>query len=227
LIFLNLLIKKFCFKEMKKNTISTGLKIDKFLRESLYYFIVNKQIDWAIILACIFCVLPYITSNDVFFLLTKLFLFCLIVFISSSYLRTWNQLNNYSKLKLKMKNQFKSYIENKNFGKKQFIKTGDIVKERIKEVYSDYLENSHEYQNFEVYFEKNKSKFNSNRFAIERKDFLSFFVSLSSVLVFFMELIEIPKRKRNNYRKLKLIMLFVFVFFLVYTIENSNIFSLS
>jgi|GEM_PF-5512875 len=49
---------------MRKNQLRIGLKSNKKLKDSFYYFIVDNRIDWAFILGAFFCMLPYLVVRS-------------------------------------------------------------------------------------------------------------------------------------------------------------------
>ncbi len=220
-------MKTFNFKKSKNNPIREGLKIDKKLKNGFYYYLKEKNIDWAIIIGALGLSLPYIYSDKFHFLIIKLLIFFFLIFLTIIYLRTWNKLRQLKDLVTKYKQQSseihsgekinKSDVEtlSKNFkeinDEAQKIRTQYEAKSDHYKDYNDFLVNDKEVDLSTIKKLLDKE--------IDFKDFRILHLSFSFILgVLYLR--EIPKIEKKNYNVLLTIIASVFLFFLIYTIEG-------
>ena len=209
---------------MKKNKLREGIRSNKKLKDSFYYFIVDNRIDWAIILGSLFCILPYLASHYWYFILIKSLLLVAMILISLNYLKTWNSLRETDTKVNDVITKLKSMIKKEKVDNlDDHVEFSKLFAEKMKLLTSDYKEKSSNYKSFEDYLRNDKGV------PIQVESFLnndidltvsSFSLSMSVFLVL-SELSELPKIRLRNYRRLLALLLLVFIFFVIYAIENS------
>ncbi|MBK7968541.1 MAG: hypothetical protein IPK08_06180 [Bacteroidetes bacterium] len=62
------------------------------LRNTFHDFILEKNMDWVIILGSFFGVLPYLTSKNLPFLVIKLLILISILYLIYAYLKNWSKI---------------------------------------------------------------------------------------------------------------------------------------
>ena len=208
-------------KKLKKNYIRIGLRADKKLKSSFYYYLYDKHFDWAIILGAFFGTLPYIASKIHFFIIIKILLFSFIVYFDIRYITIWKQLQNYYKFFQKAMEKNKSLFTKNEFKEldgeecRKFIIN---VLDEIKNLGNAYRENK-EGLTLKEFIEINPEK------AKPLEELLNDDIKLTlKSLIFFETIIHIrgiPKNEQKNYWRILIIIFLVVFFFGVYLIENS------
>jgi hypothetical protein len=203
----------------KKNELSRGLKTNKKLRNSFYYFIYEKHIDWAIILSVFLLLLPYIASKNWYFLLPKAIVFLIVSYQIGKYLLSWHSLHEYSKVQNKFKEQMKKLIDSKRNAEatevlhKLSVEIQNLPDkaEKKKDMYKDFME----------YLKYDKIDFIPIEDILnEDKEVTKTSIGLIlSTMTSLVVLREIPKVEYKNYKRILFILFLTVIFFVIYTVE--------
>lgn len=206
-----------------KNFIKIGLKSDKKLKKSFYNFLYDKHFDWAIILAAFFSPLPYISSKNNWFLITKTFIFLLIVFFCFRYILNWRRLQAYYKVYEQANQQSKSLIDKNILNESKINKYGKFNRKfisKLENLGKSYKENKNG-STFQEFLKKNpeKGKPLQNLFSQDTKLTKTFFGGIMHVITSILHLRKIPRSELYNYRILLFIVFSTLLFFFVYALE--------
>jgi hypothetical protein len=210
----------FWFLKKKKGKFVKGIEHRTSLEKSLYYFIVDNKIDWAILLGASLSTLPYLGSSSWIFLFFKGMTFSFIVISTYFYLINWKKLKETEDIESELNSKLKSLIdpdhevsdcELRKLNTRIFdwaisikAKNGESIPkiedvERIKD---------------EVFYVKIKGK----KVQLNSKGLISLFVM---DLMHFKKLQTFYQSQLFNYCRLLLILFLTFLFFMIYTIEVS------
>lgn len=210
--------------KLKKNNIREGLKIDKKLKNGFYYFLIEKNIDWAIILGAFFLTLPYIASASLIFLISKISIQVAMCFFIVKYLKTWNSIRQYKKKKDELDFTMKGFLNKDNFEKVDFEKVKEKqkkIKQELNVIKQRTEKKANQYKSFEEYVKYNKIDFIELE-KILSEDSKNYLKALGISFSFLFEILvlrTIPKEENNNYKRLLTILGLTVIFFIVFTIE--------
>lgn len=208
---------------MKKNLLRQGLKHDKKLKDSFYFFIVDNKIDWAIIISCILCSLPYLGSKIWYFIIIKSIILMTIIFIALNYLKQWKKLNELDQLYNKASAGFKNLIaKNKSASLKEKQNFITELTRKINSINEEILE-SNTYKSLKDYLNSDEERcLDLKNFLNENKKIADAAIgTYSSILTGVLLLREIPTLKFQQYYKLMGVILLTVLFFVVYSVETS------
>lgn len=210
---------------MKKNQLRTGLRGDKKLKRSFYHFIVDNRIDWAIILGAFFCMLPYLGSQDWYWILSKSILLMTVIYFALRYLKTWNALRDVDLEMNKAREILNPEIKKGgNVDSDSIIDFLEELTDKTKMLGSDYKGKLDNYKDFMEYLKYDKEV------PTDVEDFLNKDPELTvsalklsmGIYLYFNELRVLPKLRLKNYYRLLAIILVVIIYFVLNAIENSQ-----
>jgi hypothetical protein len=210
----------------EKNHIKEGIKATSKLRKSFYQFLYDKHIDWAILIGSFFLLLPYLGSKQTYFLLIKLILFLVFIYVSVRYLLNWKELDSFKKIWKEAQNTFAKLLKNEKIKDVNSPSTHSKIEELIK-TYSEI------FPDFKLMAEKKLSPEELQKKHPEQitklLDILNEDIDLTSTVVGssllglgIIQIIRtIPMIELLNYRRILYILGIDLIFFIVYTIEAS------
>jgi len=207
---------------MKRNRLRQGLKVDKKLKDGFYYFIVQNHIDW-VILTLTISMLPYIGSSCLIFLIFKSVIFLCAAALMISYLRLWNKIR---RVDIKLE---KTYLQNRKLIKDEFIVDAVSFMNSLTDFFTlitnDYPKKMDSYSNFEEYLmndQEIKTEIEKT-FNVDKNSVSTALGLVLGFIVIIEEVKTLPKLKKRNFNKLVMIIVLIFVFFAIYTIELSTL----
>jgi hypothetical protein len=209
-------------QKLKNNKLRTGLKYNKKLNESLYFFITEKQIDWALIIACFLAPLPYLSSSCLIFFIAKIVIYIGIIILGALYLKKWNWFRKKDLSEIDIKKTVKDHFANKSIG--DLDSEYSISTKVIKEVGEEIRQENLKFKNVEDR-DKEITERLSEKLKKENLDVNDFNKTILSSLIVFSKLAEIrdvPKSKLRNYYKLTIMITLTVVLFVIYIIETCN-----
>jgi len=209
---------------MVKNKLRVGLKSNKKLKDSFYHFIVDNRIDWAIILGTNLSVLPYLGSEVWYYILLKSLILIIIILISLQYLKYWNELRNLDNRMKSAVDKLKSGIkEEKIIDTERYLEFQNSFNEKLIQLAKDYKTKSSNYKDFTEYIKYDKEvPIEFNDLLNEDRDLTFSFINLTlGIFLVIEEIRYLPKLRLQNYYRLLAILILTFVFFIIYTVENS------
>lgn len=211
---------------MNKNKLREGLKASGKLRKSFYQFLFDKHIDWAILLSCFFLMLPYLGSKDMCFLLIKILIFILIIYLIVKYILTWKELDSFKKLWKDSIKKITSIIKEDRLKDintpathskiEDFIKTTKDIWPGIKLIAEKKISPEEVQKKYPEQVSKLENILNDD------KDLTSTVIGSASLGISIIEVIRnIPIIESKNYRRILQIIFLTLLFFGIYTIEIS------
>lgn len=224
---------------MKKNQLREGLKGKKLSSHPMFMFIHERQVDWAVIITCAFLPIPYVVSKYPLFLSLKLicsfliWYFCHKYFLNYSlYLKEYKVFNEIEKILGKQlqeitytPEQFKEIIDlevNCFASIERLVKKGPLflplmldsdstktTEEKLKDILGKVSIEEREV------IEKDSAAVNLGA------RIMGGHLNLFKLGLDLNRLRKVDSKFPNTLRILYLMIAFVFVFFFIYTLENS------
>ncbi|MEG8948162.1 hypothetical protein [Rosettibacter firmus] len=210
-----------------KNYLEDGLISDEKLKNSFYNFLYEKHFDWAIVIAAFIAPLPYLSSKYYWILILKVIIFSLLVYFIFRYIINWKMLQLYYKKYEKANELVESFIDKEKLKNKEFDKYYEFNKEFILELRSlaNSFQENKDNSTFQDFIQNHPEKVKPLVDLLNEDLSLTktFFGVTMNMLINIIHLREIPRNELKNYRRFLIIILLLFLFFLIYTIEMSFI----
>lgn len=206
-------------QKFHNNKLRKGVKTNKLLKNSFYQFIYQKHIDWAIILGCFFVLLPYVASTTWYFLISKIIVLAVVLYLMGRYLLTWNELRQYYETQETWEEAKKKLVNSEKIEDATTM-LQELTTE-IEKIPQKAKTKQEMYKDFNEYLKYDKIDFIPIEEIINKdKETTKTTLGLVlSVLISLMVLREIPVAEYKNYKRIWTILILTIIFFIIYTIE--------